>query len=136
MLEPKEIIIGDKSYILHKLPAVAGYEAFVRLQSIQSVDDRKTLLGQLMAYVSVNPDGGKAEISLSSPALINNHVPDTQTLLQLENEILAYNFDFFGLGEISDCLKCAEKVAPAKNTEMLMDLLLALSKVGEQVSTN
>ena len=135
MLEPKEILLNGKTYVLHKMETKPGLDAYLRFTHIESRDEREELIALLMKWVTVKLENG-TETALSSDALINNHVPDVQTLLKLEEEMLAYNFDFFGRGEISSSLEWTEKVARTQNTEMLTDLLLALSKVGERASTN
>lgn len=137
MLEKKEVVFGGKTYILQKFPAVAGHDIYNLLENITSPEDRHNLMLRVMAFVYVRPEpGNPTELALDSPMLIDNHVPDTRTLLDLETATLEYSFDFFAPGEISDCLLSMEKVAQERATGMLTDLLLALSKAGEQASKN
>lgn len=135
MPESKELLIGDKTYILNRLPAWPAWECFVRLRELKGIEDHKELFKRLLASVAVKTEAG-AELNLTTEALINNHVNGAEEMLQLEQEILQYNYGFFPQGEISACLRSAEKVAPAVNIETLTAFLGALSKVGEQASTN
>ncbi|NGE22914.1 hypothetical protein G5637_30110, partial [Klebsiella pneumoniae] len=51
---------------------------------------------KMMAYVCVPVSG--EEIPLKTQALIDNHVPDGESLIRLELEMLKYNTSFFGKG--------------------------------------
>ncbi len=50
----------------------------------------------MMAYVCVPVSG--EEIPLKTQTLIDNHVPDGESLIRLELEMLKYNTSFFGTG--------------------------------------
>ena len=137
MLEQKEVVFGGKTYILHKFPAVAGHDIYNLLENIASPEDRHKLMLRVMSFVGVRPEpGNPTELRLDSVMLIDNHVPDTRTLLDLETAALEYSFDFFAPGEISGCLLSMERVAQERSTEMLTDFLLALLKAAEQPSKN
>lgn len=109
MLEPKEITVQtqkgeDKVFILSKFPAVAGREIVAKypVSAMPKLGDyavnEETML-KLMTYVSVPTDGGS--LALSTRALVDNHVPDWETLAKLEWAMMEYNCSFFGNGRAS-----------------------------------
>ncbi|CNI48426.1 hypothetical protein [Yersinia pekkanenii] len=107
MLEPieKEIPLpdgGTKTYILSKFPAIAGREIVTQYPTTGApkIGDYKTneaLMLKLMAYVAVPVEGG-SQIPLTTSALVNNHVPDFETLMKLEWAMMEYNCSFFRNG--------------------------------------
>lgn len=132
MLEPLEKEIDGKVYTLHKFPAVAGREIVTQypITAAPKVGDYKTneaLMLKLMAYVSVNPDG-KGEIALKSVDLINNHVPNPETLMKIEWAMMEYNVSFFGQGKIFDFLGLAQVKLGSFLTQMLTDFSQQLLK--------
>jgi hypothetical protein len=118
LLEPKEVSVktlaGDeRSYVLSKFPAIPGREivAGYPLTGIPKFGDYKSNEGimlKLMCYVGVTLPNGTVQ-PLISEALVNNHVPDYETLMRIEFEMLRYNTSFFGQGEISTFLSDTAK---------------------------
>lgn len=107
-IQPKELPIDGKVYLLGKFPAIAGREIITQYptSALPKVGDYKTnedLMLKMMAYVSVVIDG-REPLKLSTRELINNHVPSTSTLLRLEWAMMEHNFDFFGNGKASGFL--------------------------------
>ena len=93
MLQPKEYSVktqaGDeKVYILSKFPVVAGREIVAKypLSGMPKLGDyqvnEETML-KLMAYVAV-PGANGEPLKLTTRALVDNHVPDWETLAKLE----------------------------------------------------
>ena len=140
MIETKEFTASNgKTYYLHHFPATKGQAIYNRLQSINGDPEKKDALTLLMMpFVSVKTDGDNpsGELKLDSETLINNHVENAKILMDIQQELLHWNFDFLSLGEIYACLNLREKVAPMQSTEMWMDLLRALSIADEQPSEN
>ena len=94
--ETKEIILAGATFVLHKIPPFQGRAIMILYapgeDGIVKAGASQEGLLKMMNYVSVKTGEGKNEIALSTEALINNHLPDTQTLLKLEAEMLDFNF--------------------------------------------
>lgn len=136
MIQPKEISINGKKFIISKLPATVGREVLFLYptSNIPKVGDYKAsqdIMLKLMSYVAVETANG-TQVELKTQALVDNHIPNAETLILLEKEMFAYNFDFFTNGNASNFLKELEKRATQKGIEMLTTLLERLSQAGKQ----
>ena len=131
MLEPKEVVLKtqsgeERTYTISKFPAIAGREIIAQypVSAIPKIGEYKTneeLMLKLMAFVSVPTDGG--EIKLTSRALVENHVPDWETLVKLEKSMIEYNCSFFGNGKSLNFLEGLAEKGLASVVEMLTGLL-------------
>lgn len=140
MIQPKEISINGKKFIISKLPATVGREVLFLYptSNIPKVGDYKAsqdIMLKLMSYVAVETADG-TQVELKTQALVDNHIPNAETLILLEKEMFAYNFDFFTNGNASNFLKALEKRATQKGIGMLTTLLERLSQAGKQPSKN
>lgn len=145
MLEEKEITIKtqagtDKKYIISKFPAIAGREIIAKypLSGLPKLGDyqinEETML-KLMSFVQAKTkDGG--QIALTTTALIDNHVPDWETLARIEIEMMGYNCSFFQQGKISNFLDTIKMNAEQSILSILTDLLERLSQQTKQHSKN
>lgn len=88
-----------------------------------------------MSYVGVRLDNGEV-LQLKTRELVDNHVPNAETLILLEKEMFNYNYDFFQNGNASTFLEGLEKRASKKGIEMLTGLLERLSQAEKQASKN
>lgn len=136
MIEPKEVTINDRRYILSKVPAVEGREIVAKyplsnIPKLGEYDQSEAIMLKLMAYVQTG-DG----IPLTTRALVNNHVPDAHTLMMLEKEMLEYNFGFFVRALSSDFFASFSQKAERWITGTLTPLLEQLSKAAAQPSTS
>ena len=91
----------EKTFIISRLPAVTGREILAKypLSNAPKIGDyeiSKEAMLKMMAYVCAVADG--EEIPLKTQTLIDNHVPDGESLIRLELEMLKYNTSFFGTG--------------------------------------
>ncbi len=130
LLEPKEITLKtmageDLTYILSKFPAIAGREIVSQypISAVPKLGDYKTneaLMLKIMSFVAVSADNG--ELRLSTAALVDNHVPDYETLIKIEFHMMDYNTSFFSSGKVSTFLSNVEDKAAAWITKTLMDL--------------
>jgi len=120
LLEPKEepITLPDgsiKTFILSKFPAVAGREIITQYPTsaapkIGSYQLNEELMFKLLGYVAVPMPNGEP-LRLSTETLVNNHVPDFETLMKIEWAMMNYNCSFFRDGKMSGFLETlAEKV--------------------------
>jgi len=111
LIKPKEITVTDidgegKQYIISRLPATVGREILAtypvaNAPKIGDYGKSTEAMRLMMSYVAVPVDMGEP-LRLKTQALIDNHVPDGQTLVKLELEMLKYNTDFFGRGSNQD----------------------------------
>ena len=107
LIKPKEVQIKDvdgieKAFVISRLPAVTGREILAKypLSNAPKIGDyevSKEAMLKMMAYVCAVADDGE-EIPLRTQTLIDNHVPDGESLIRLELEMLKYNTSFFGTG--------------------------------------
>lgn len=141
LIQPKEIEIRGKTYVIGKFPAIEGRSVIAMYPGanlLQFKGDEKAMLAALrkvMTFVAAKLDDGR-EIRLNSETLINNHVPDWECLVMLEMEVLTYNCSFFPHGSVSTFLTALRNLDVAKLTEMLTPLLGKLSQAVKPVSTN
>lgn len=146
MLQPKEIRVttqaGDERvYILSKFPALAGREIVAKypLSAMPKLGDygvnEETML-KLMAFVGVPVEGKDAALKLSTRALVDNHVPDWETLIRVEAAMLEYNVSFFGNGKASSFLEVIAAKAQQLLSRTLTDLSAQLSPKGGSPSTS
>lgn len=138
LLEPKDFTVTtqageERTYILSKFPAVAGREIIAKypLSAMPKLGDyavnEETML-KLMAYVAVPTDNG--ELPLKTRALVDNHVPDWETLARIEVGMMEYNCSFFGNGRASTFFAGIAQKAQALITKTLTDLSGQLSQKG------
>ncbi|HFW7071219.1 TPA: hypothetical protein ACIC9P_002468 [Morganella morganii] len=100
LIKPKEVQIKDvdgieKAFVISRLPAVTGREILAKypLSNAPKIGDyevSKEAMLKMMAYVCAVADDGE-EIPLRTQTLIDNHVPDGESLIRLELEMLKYN---------------------------------------------
>jgi hypothetical protein len=144
LLEPLEISVktlkGDqRTYTISKFPAIAGREIIAKypLSAVPKLSDyahNEEVMGKLMTYVAISIPGANSAlpptlVPLSTKALIDSHVPDWETLVKIELEMMKYNTSFFTNGEISTFLgdtarKWIASISPTW-TASLQQLLVA-----------
>lgn len=145
MIEPKEVEIetadgGKRSYTISKFPAVAGREIITQypisgIPKLGDYDTNEKIMMQILGFVSVQPTEGPA-ILLSSRALIDNHVPEWETLARLEWAMMEYNISFFREGRVSGFLDDLMEKLPESILSMLTPLLEQLSPKSTPPSEN
>lgn len=129
--EPKEITIpdqngNDRAYTISKFPAIAGREIVTQypltaLPKVGEYSTNEALMLKLLGYVAVKTSKGTSE-RLRTRELIDNHVPDYETLMRLEGEMMAYNCSFFLNGRASTFLGALAQKVPPLITKILMAL--------------
>lgn len=140
MIEPKEIEIDGKTFILSKFPAVAGREIIAKypLTALPKVGEyelnQETML-KLMSYVGVLA-GGDQPLMLKTQSLIDNHVQSWETLAKIEMAMMEYNCSFFQNGKISGFLNGLEEMIPELITKILTQCLDSSLAKEKQPSTN
>lgn len=125
LLQTKEVIINDKTFILSKFPAVAGREIIAKypLSMVPKLGDyavnEETML-KLMCFVGVSVND--KVMNLSNRALVDNHVDSWETLGLIEKAMLEYNCSFLKDGLISNLLGDLVQNIPEWISKMLMGL--------------
>jgi hypothetical protein len=130
LLEPKDVEIAGidgkvRKFIISKFPAIAGREIVAKypLSAMPKLGDyavNEETMFKLMAYVGVAIEGNNV-IRLDTRAKIDNHVPEWETLMKIELEMMKYNTSFFGKGEISSFLKTTIQKSLQSISPMLKD---------------
>lgn len=143
LLEPKELVLTDRAgkertFILSKFPAIAGREIVTKypvsnIPKIGEYQQSEEVMLKLMAFVAVPRDTG-GELTLTTRALVDNHVGDWETLAKVEWAMLEYNCSFFGQGSNSDFLESLSKKAVTWITQTLTPLLERSSQAAKQAS--
>lgn len=111
LIKPLDITVTDldgeeRTFIISRLPATVGREILAKypVANAPKLGDygvSSEAMRLMMKYVAIPREMGDP-LCLTTQALIDNHVPDGQTLIKLEFEMLRYNCDFFGLGSNQD----------------------------------
>jgi hypothetical protein len=132
VIEPKEITLKtqsgvEKTYILSKFPAIAGREIVTKypVSNVPKLGDyqqSEEVMLKLLAFTAVVLPDGKP-LALTTRALVDNHVPDWETLARLEWSQLEYNVSFFGNGLSSDFFESFSQKAAAWISETLIPSL-------------
>jgi hypothetical protein len=137
LLEPIEQEIelpggGTKTFIISKFPAVSGREILTQypVSAMPKVGDYKVnedLMLKLMGFVAVPIPAGEPLV-LNSRTLVDNHVPDWETLMKLEWAVLSYNSSFFNNGKALGFLESIMEKCQALIVSTLTDLSAKLSE--------
>lgn len=131
LLEPKEVEINGFKFIISKMPCTVAQEVVFNLPGglipvLSDFTKAEEQAFKMLSYCErVYTDGHS--VPLISKAIIDNHVPNFDTLIKLEHECLQYNYDFFGNGRALDFLNKAVSLAKSNVSEILTDLLGKLS---------
>lgn len=123
MIEPKELTLDGKTYLLSKFPAIQGREIVAKypLSAMPKLGDyevNEATMLKLMSFVAVVGADGNA-IRLQTRALVDNHVPNWEVLAKLEMAMLEYNCSFFGNGGASTFFEGITRKAQQLITQML-----------------
>lgn len=145
LLEPKEITLKtqagtERKYLLSKFPAIAGREIITKypvsnIPKIGEYQQSEEVMLKLLAFTAtVTPDG--TPLQLTTRALVDNHVPDWETLARLEWSQLEYNCSFFGNGLNSGFFASISQQGVKWITSTLIPLLEVSLRQTKPPSTN
>ena len=132
---------GEKTYILHKIPYLSGAREVCTqfiptgMPKVGDYKRNEELAQIIFSHVDVVTETG-APLRLSTKDLVNNHVPDFQTGVKIEKEMLEFNFGFFDTGKIYALLKDSAMKHQAKILPILTEFLGQLSVKEKQPSKN
>lgn len=116
----------ERTYILSKIPAIPAREIVTQypisgMPKLGEYETNEKIMLKLMSFVGVQVEGGNI-ITLDTKDLVNNHVPDWETLAKLEMAMMEYNCSFFGNGKASSFLDNLAANIPQLITKILTDL--------------
>jgi hypothetical protein len=131
----------DRVYILSMFPCIAGREITAKypLSAIPKLGDyavNEEVMLKLMSFVGVPIEGRAEPLQLTTKALVENHVPDWETLARIELAMLEMNCSFFRDGRALDFLTSTAQKGQEWISSMLIRLLAQLSKAEKQPSKN
>jgi hypothetical protein len=144
MIKPEDFPIetedGTKVYILSKFDAITCREILAKypLSAMPKLGDyavNEATMLKLMGFVGV-PIEGKEPLMLKTKTLINNHVPDGETLVKIEIAMLRYNCAFFRDGRLSTFFGMIAQQAQALLSKTLMESSGLSSGQAKPPSTN
>lgn len=98
--EYKELVLSERTYKLHKIPAFEGlsiyreYDKIAAQGTLYDASERDALLLRAMQYVKVVNVNGN-DLTLDTPLMISNHVSNLSDLARIERELKDYNYSFF-----------------------------------------
>lgn len=142
LLEPKQIEINDKQFIISKFPARAGREIVFcySTSAVPKIGEYKVnqeMSDKIMSFVAVPIPGSTTEsIRLSTPQLIDNHTRDWETLVKLEAAMMEYNCSFFQDGRALNFLSGFAQKLPSLISKILTGLSELSLQKEKQPSTN
>lgn len=100
MLEPKEITVDNKKYLIHKFPAMQGILLVGRVPNamaitLENLEESKSVWNEVFSYVAVPiAHSNNAPLFLTTDELINNHVRGWKQMTEIFREIMRYNDGF------------------------------------------
>lgn len=141
LLNPKEVEINGCKFIISKMPCTVAQQVIFKLPSgllplLSQFSQAEEQIFKVLSYCERVYTDGRPNVPLISQAIIDNHVPDFETLMKLEYECLQYNYDFFEQGKVLTFLNKGLSLAESKASGILTDLLDKLLSAGAQASTN
>ena len=124
MIDPKKIELGGKTYILSKFPATVGRKIITQyvvtgLPKMGDYGENEKLMQLLMSYVAVELESGP--LMLSNQALIDNHVKDWESLVEIELMMMDHNSNFFRDGRAATFLNGIAQNIKQWISQTLMD---------------
>lgn len=96
LIDGKEVEINGVKFIIHKAPATVAYNAALEYGMGQDNKDADAIMRavyKLMAYVEIVLSDDR-KVMLNNQEIINQHIKDMDTLLQLQKEVVVVNFTF------------------------------------------
>jgi hypothetical protein len=146
LLRPEEFTLSDIdgnpiTVVLSRFPATIGEEILIKfpMNGLPKVGDYEVFFktGQeIMAYVGIPQENGMEPLALKTRALVDNHIPDGETLMKIKYKMVEYNSTFLQPGKVSGFLDALAQTAVAKFIAMLAPLREQSSAQEPQPSMN
>lgn len=136
MIEPKEVTLKNKKFIISKIPAFDGIEIilnFTKSPLTQDVPLALDTLLKLLSYVAAF-DVNNNKVMLASKDLANSYVGDWEMLRDLAMLMVEYNCSFFPKGGLLNFWRESVQNTKQKYAVMFTSLLQRLSIAAKQPS--
>ena len=122
-IEPKEIQVNGKTFVIHKLPATVAVEVMARsignmVPKAGEFEIVEAMMIKTMSYASVRRPG-LDDLPLNSREMIDNHCVDHKTYLAVLEEVRQYSCLFGVAGSILTFCENVIAMLPAKIRSML-----------------
>ena len=123
LLEPKEIQVDGKTFIISKLPATVAVEVMMRSagNAIPKAGEFaviESMMLKTMSYVAIKRPN-IPDLMLNSRELIDNHCPEWTTYMKVLEEMRGYNNLFLVSENLLTFLERVMAMLPAKIQSML-----------------
>ncbi len=124
MIEPKEITIKHKKFVISKIPAFDGIEIILNLTKSPLTKDVSLALDTILKLVSYTAafDSNGQKVMLVTKDLANNHVTDWEMLRDLALKMAEYNCSFFPKDGLLTSLKESVKTMKQSFAQTLIQL--------------
>lgn len=137
LLKPKSIEIKGVKFIISQMPCTVAQEVAFKLPPgllplVGNFTQAEDMYVKMLSYCERVYDDGR-HIKLINKDLIDNHVPDFDTLLQLEREVIEYNYGFFDTEKLLNLLNRCLSHVESRVSKILTDLLGKLSQQNTQL---
>lgn len=140
LLEPKEIQVDGKTFIVSKLPATVAVEIMMRSagNAIPKAGDFaiiESMMLKTMCYVAIRRPN-IPDLMLNSRELIDNHCPNWTTYMKVLEEMRGYNNLFLVSENLLTFLERVMAMLPARIRAILTPDLQPLSTQNSPPSTS
>lgn len=140
LIEPKEIQVDGKTFIISKLPATVAIEVMMRSagNAIPKAGDFATIEAMMlktMSYVAIKRPN-IPDLMLNSRELIDNHCPNWTTYMKVLEEMRGYNNLFLISENLLTFLERIMEMLPAKIRSILILGSQPSSTPSSPLSTN
>ena len=121
-IEPKEIEIDKKRFVISKIPAIQAQQIYraIMQECKDEGDVGMTYLTEdtsvaLLGYSAIvdGSEGTDNWTALEGPAQINLATERVETLIKLEAAMIRYNFSFLFDGTLQEVLEVLRDISPA-----------------------
>lgn len=113
LIAKKDITIGDKKYFVSKMPAFEAQKmllkAFGAFASGSVADIPPELLIELLSYAGAY-NAANTEVQFIDEEVLGMMVTDPMDLMEIEVQLVEYNFGFLASGRITDIMERLGKV--------------------------
>lgn len=136
LLKPKEIEVKGCKFIISQMPCTVAQEVAFKLPPglipiMGNFTQAEDMYVKMLSYCERIYDDGR-HVKLISKDIIDNNLPDFETLLLLEKEVIEYNFGFFDTGKLLTLLNGLLSHVESRVSGILTDLLDKLLSAEER----
>jgi len=127
LLKPKEVEIKGCKFIISQMPCTVAQEVAFKLPPglipiMGNFTQAEDMYVKMLSFCERIYDDGR-HVKLISKDVIDNNLPDFETLLLLEKEVIEYNYGFFDTEKLLTLLNGLLSRAESRVSGILTDLL-------------